>query len=86
MHLQMIAKQFQQGVFTTPFAVHGVIPPGAAEMEKLKVEIMYMFEKTRQGARVRIMTKNPDAIAAIHDSLKFQIEEHKTGDPLTADR
>ena len=36
MHLQMIAKQFQQGVFTTPFAVHGVVSPGAADMEKLK--------------------------------------------------
>ncbi|HEY2846735.1 MAG TPA: hypothetical protein VGI80_02895 [Pyrinomonadaceae bacterium] len=83
MHLQMIAKEFQNGIFTTPFAVHGVVPPGVPEMDKLKTDIMYMYEKTSHGARVRIMTTNPHALAAVHSFLKFQIEEHKTGDPLT---
>ena len=80
-HLTMIAKQFQQGVFTTPFAVHGVVPPGVPEMDRLKNAISYSFEKTLRGARVRIITKDPEALAAIHAFLKFQIEEHKTGDP-----
>jgi len=79
-HLTMIAKQFQEGVFTTPFAVHGVVPPGVPEMDRLKNEISYIYEKTPRGARVRISTKDPDALAAIHAFLKFQIEEHKTGD------
>ena len=80
-HLTMIAKQFQEGVFTTPFAVHGVVPPGVPEMDRLKNEISYTYEKTPRGARVRITTKDPDALAAIHAFLKFQIQEHKTGDP-----
>jgi len=31
---------------------------------------------------VRISTKNPTALKAIHDFLRFQIKEHKTGDSL----
>ena len=80
-HLQMIAKQFQDGIFTTPFAVHGTVPPGVTDMDRLKNEINYKYEKTDNGARVRITTKDPDALAAIRSFLKFQIEEHKTGDP-----
>lgn len=80
MHLAEIAKQFQAGIFTTPFAVHGQIPPGVPAMDKLKANIMYTYEETENGARVRIMTKNRDALEAIYQFLKFQIEEHKTGD------
>jgi len=32
------------------------------------------------GSRVRIKTKNPDALKAIHEFLRFQIEDHHTGD------
>ena len=83
-HLKEIAKQFQEGVFTTSFAIHGQVPPGVPAMDKLKSEIMYMYEETEKGARVRIMTKNADALAAIQSFLKFQIDEHKTGDPTEA--
>ena len=85
-HLAEIAKQFQAGIFTTPFAVHGQVPPGVPEMEKLKDAIMYMYEETDKGARVRIMTKNAEALTAIRSFLKFQIQEHKTGDPVEAVR
>lgn len=81
-HLKMISVQFQKGIFNTPFAVHGQMPPGAAVMDQLKEEISYTYEETDKGALVRITTKNPDALAAIKSFLKFQIEEHKTGDPL----
>ncbi|MEO5858748.1 MAG: hypothetical protein ABIR33_07350 [Pyrinomonadaceae bacterium] len=80
-HLEMIAGQFQEGIFKTPFAVHGTVPPGVPEMDRLKEKIVYKYEKTDCGARVRIITKNADARNAIHSFLKFQIEEHKTGDP-----
>ena len=83
-HLAEIAKQFKAGIFTTPFAVHGQVPPGVPEMDKLKESITYTYEKTDNGARVRIKTKDADALAAIHAFLKFQIEEHKTGDPIQA--
>jgi hypothetical protein len=81
-HLAEITEQFQAGVFTTPFAVHGQVPPGVPEMNKLKDTIMYMYEETGKGARVRIMTKNAEALTAIRSFLTFQIQEHKTGDPI----
>ena len=82
-HLQEITKQFSNGIFTTPFAIHGQVPPGVPEMDKLKTEIQYTYEQTERGAQVRIKTTNSQALNAIHDFLKFQITEHKTGDPLT---
>lgn len=81
-HLTEIAKQFKSGDFATPFAVHGVVPTGVPEMQKAKDKIMYMYEETDKGARVRIMTNDPQALAAIHAFLKFQIEDHQTGDPI----
>jgi hypothetical protein len=35
-----------------------------------------------QGAEVVISSADPKAIAAIHEFLRFQIREHRTGDPL----
>jgi len=81
-HLAEIAKQFQKGVFTTPFAVHGEVPPGVPDMDRLKDSIKYTYEQTAGGARVRIATENPDALAAIHAFLKFQIKDHDTGDKI----
>lgn len=82
-HLAGIAAQFAEGVFSTPFVVHGKVPPGAPVMEELKSDIDYKYEETENGAQVRISTKNAKALAAIHSFLKFQIEEHETSDPLT---
>jgi hypothetical protein len=83
-HLKEIAKQFADGIFTTPFAVHGRVPDGVPQMDKLKAAIQYNYEETASGARLRITTSNPDALAAIHNFLKFQIDEHHTGDSLIA--
>jgi hypothetical protein len=80
-HLTEITKQFKSGNFATPFAVHRVVAAGVPEMEKSKDKIMYMYEETEKGARVRIMTNDPQALEAIHAFLKFQIEDHQTGDP-----
>ena len=38
--------------------------------------------RTPAGARVRMMSTNNAAIAAIHDFLAYQIREHQTGDPV----
>lgn len=82
-HLKEIAAQFKKGIFTTPFAVHGQVPPGVPEMDKLKSKIDYKYEEVENGARVWIVTSDEKALAAIYDFLRFQITEHKTGDPLT---
>jgi hypothetical protein len=79
-HLSHIAKMFTDGNFKTPMFVHDQTPPGIEIMQRHKGEIQYSFEQTDRGARVRITTKNEDARSAIHDFLRFQIVEHKTGD------
>lgn len=82
MHLQHIAKKFAEGDFNAPMLIHEQTPPGVPVMQELKGEIKYDFEEIDRGAAVRIATKNPDALKAIHDFLRFQIKEHQTGDPL----
>ena len=44
-------------------------------------EIRYEYEETERGARVRITTANVEALSAVHEFLRFQIEDHETGDP-----
>jgi hypothetical protein len=84
LHLGHIAKAFQNGDFDIPMFVHDTIPPGVAEMKRLQKEIRYSFEETPKGGRVVISSANKEALEAIHRFLRFQIEEHKTGDPLDA--
>jgi hypothetical protein len=81
-HLAHVARAFAAGDFDTPMLVHGRVPPGVPVMIRLKSEIGYVYEETAGGARVRIKTKNAEALAAVHDFLRFQITDHQTGDPL----
>jgi hypothetical protein len=82
MHLGHIAKGFQSGDFDIPMFVHDTVPPGVPEMKRLRKNIRYSFEETPNGGRVVISSENKEALAAIHQFLRFQIEEHKTGDPV----
>ena len=82
MHLGHIVKMFAAGNFKAPLLIHDQTPPGVPAMQKLGSEIEYKFEETEQGARIRISTSSPEALRAIHDFLRFQIKEHKTGDSL----
>ena len=81
MHLRHIARAFQSGDFDIPMFVHDTVPPGVPEMTRLRNQISYAFEKTPNGGRVLISTSDAKALAAIHRFLRFQVEEHKTGDP-----
>jgi hypothetical protein len=81
-HLARIAQLFAAGDFETPRFVHSQTPPGVPVMKRLKAEIKYEFEETERGGRLRIRTANAEALAAIHQFLRFQIEDHRTGDPL----
>jgi hypothetical protein len=81
-HLQHIAKAFREGDFDIPMLVHGQTPPGVPVMKRLRAEISYEYVASDRGGRVEILTKNPEALAAIHDFLRFQIREHHTGDKL----
>ncbi|MGH7483994.1 MAG: hypothetical protein ACRD59_03470 [Candidatus Acidiferrales bacterium] len=82
MHLTHIAHAFASGDFDIPMFVHDTVPPGVPEMKKLEASIHYAFEETPSGGRVMITTADKDALAAVHQFLRFQIEAHKTGDPV----
>lgn len=81
-HLAHVARAFAAGDFDTPMLVHQRVPPGVPVMQRLGSEIAYTYEETERGARVRITTRNAEALAAIHDFLRFQITDHQTGDSL----
>jgi hypothetical protein len=80
MHLEMQAKKFAAGDFGAPELTHNRVPPGVPEMQKLKSSIRYQYEEIERGGRLLISSKNPQAVSAIHDFLKFQIADHQTGD------
>jgi len=82
-HLSHIVTMFSNGEFSIPMFVHDQVLPGVPVMKEKHAEISYSFEELSAGGRVRIKTPNPDALKAIHQFLRFQIEEHQTGDAET---
>jgi hypothetical protein len=83
-HLRDIATMFGSGNFDAPMLVHDSAKvPGTKVMLAGKDVIRYQYAETPSGGRVTIMTSDPAALAALHQFLKFQIAEHKTGDPTT---
>jgi len=80
MHLQHIAHMFSQGNFEIPMLVHDQTPAGVPDMKRLASEIKYTYDSAPRGGRVRIQTRNAEALSAVHEFLKFQIREHKTRD------
>ncbi len=83
-HLQEIATAFGEGDFGKPLATHGELPSGVPAMQRLEAAISYRYADTPRGAIVRIVTTNPEALAAVHQFLTYQVSEHKTGDPAAA--
>jgi hypothetical protein len=51
-------------------------------MKKLKTLVDYRWEQTERDGRVVISTHNREALNAIHRFLRFQIEDHRTGDSV----
>ncbi len=81
-HLEHIVAMFAAGNFSAPMLIHAQNPPGTEEMRKLRESIQYEVENTGRGARIRITTKDPQALSAVHVFLRFQISDHQTGDSL----
>ena len=77
-----IVAKFGQGKFEVPPVTSGQNPPGVDRMSQLKGDISYLMENLPAGGRVVITTTNSEARNAVHDFLRFQIQEHKTGDSL----
>lgn len=77
-HMRTIATAFASGDFALPGFVHAMADvPGTGKMKALRSEITYSERDLPRGAEVVISTKNPDAVAAIHEFLAFQRMDHR---------
>lgn len=80
-HLPHIAMMFGSGDFDAPMLVHNSASvPGTKVMAERKDRLRYEYVETPNGGRVNIVTTDPKALDAVHAFLKYQIDEHKTGD------
>jgi len=81
-HFREIAEAFAAGVFEKPLATHDEMPPGAATLAANRSRVRYAYQERPAGASVIIETDDSATLEAIHDFLRYQIVEHKTGDPV----
>jgi hypothetical protein len=82
-HLREIAQEFTAGTFTKPEEIHARTPDGVETMKERGAAIAFEYEELERGARVHIKTKDNVAREAVHAFLRFQIDDHHTGDALT---
>lgn len=78
-HLGEITTAFKAGDYSAPMFVHGKKPAGIDDMARSKNELTWRYEALPTGGRIRVTTANDAALAAIHDFMKFQVIEHRTG-------
>jgi len=80
-HLPHIAMMFGNGDFNAPMLVHDTANvPGTKQMAALKNQIRFVYVETARGGRVDIITTDAAALKAVHEFLRFQIKDHRTGD------
>jgi len=82
-HLRHIASMFADGDFGVPMFVHDTAPPGTGVMKERRAQMTFRYVEIGRGGKVVILTADTAARDALHDFLRFQIREHKTGDPMT---
>jgi len=75
-HMRDIATAFRAGDFTKPFAVHAQTVPGTAIMTAHHDAISYEVLDRPWGGEVRIRSADPAVVAAIHEFLGFQRQQH----------
>ena len=79
-HLPHIAEMFAAGNFSAPMLIHATDVPGTAAMTASKDRIRFRYVETARGGRVDIWTADAGALGAVHEFLRFQIRDHRTGD------
>lgn len=79
-HFQHIRQMFANGDFNVPMLVHERDVPGTATMSRLKGDLHWELQQTDQGARIVVTADTKAARDAVHEFLRFQIADHKTGD------
>lgn len=76
-HLRDVAERFSRGDFTAPFLVHDRAVPGTDVMAARRERIRYTVRDLPRGGEIRILSTDPDAVAAIHRFLAFQRRDHR---------
>ena len=77
-HMQTIAAAFGRGDFGLPGLVHAREVPGTAVMAARRSQIRYVADTLVGGGQVRLRTSDPSTIAAIHQFLAFQRQDHRS--------
>lgn len=81
-HLQHEARMLSEGDFHDPMAIHDRVPPGVPVLKRDHEKIRWTYGDTPQGGAITIAASNAEDLKAVHEFLRFQIEDHGTGDPL----
>jgi hypothetical protein len=76
-HLRGVAAAFAAGDFRTPAFVHGRQVPGTPVMAAKRGAITYAVRDLPRGAEVRIVTRDAEALAAVHAFVAFQRQDHR---------
>ena len=76
-HLKLIQHAFEAGDFSTPEFVHMRAMPGTAVMAERRASIRYEYSDLPRGGQVRIVTTDPQALAAIREFMSAQRTDHK---------
>ena len=80
-HLRGIAAAFTRGDFALPGFVHDRDVPGTAVMAARRSRISYVADTLPGGGQVRLQTSDPSVVAAIHQFLAFQRQDHRSTSP-----
>jgi hypothetical protein len=76
-HLGQIADEFSRGDFSAPSLVHAEDVPGTRVMKARRAVIRYRMDTLPRGGEVRITTRDPEALVAVHEFLAYQRREHR---------
>ena len=79
-HFEHIAKMFADGNFNVPMLVHSTKVPGTATMSQLKGQLHWTVSETARGSRLTVVGDTKPAREAVYEFLRFQIQDHQTGD------
>jgi len=78
-HLQAIAHAFVEGDFSTPAYVHWREVPGAATIARKRAQLRVIYKPLPRGGQLRLQSKDPEVVKAIHEFLAFQRGDHRAG-------
>ena len=77
-HMRGIAEAFGRGDFALPGFVHNRDVPGTVVMAAHRSRITYTADTLPGGGDVRLQTSDSSAVAAIHEFLAFQRQDHRS--------